>query len=77
LDPPYHSKCIPDALRALVKFDLLKPMFTIVCESQNASDVFMGDPALEKHFSVRKQVRYGIANITILEALSEQGGEEA
>ena len=77
LDPPYHSKCIPDALRALVKFDLLKPMFTIVCVSQNASDVFMGDPALEKHFSVRKQVRYGIANITILEALSEQSGEEA
>ena len=77
LDPPYHSKCIPDALRALVKFDLLKPMFTIVCESQNASDVFMGDAALEKHFSVRKQARYGIANITILEAPDEQSGEEA
>ena len=77
LDPPYHSKCIPDALRALVKLDLLKPMFTIVCETQNASDVFMGDAALEKHFSVRKQARYGVANITILEAPSEQGGEEA
>jgi len=76
LDPPYQSKCIPDALRALLKFDLLKPMFTIVCETQDAADVFGGDTALEAHFSIRKQVRYGVANVTILEAPLSSDEEE-
>ncbi len=67
LDPPYTSKSVPDALRALVAYDLLKPTFTIVCETRSEEDVFLGDKRLTEHFSIRKQVRYGVACVTILE----------
>lgn len=74
LDPPYTSKAVPDALRALVAYDLLKPAFTIVCETRSEDDVFAGDARLSERFSVKKQARYGIACVTILEqkALSEE-----
>lgn len=76
LDPPYDGKAIPEALRCLLKYELLKPGFTIVCESREEKDVFDGDPVLSECFSVRKQVRYGIACVTILvprDANAEEG----
>ena len=66
LDPPYDGKAIPEALRALLKLGLLKPGFTIVCESREEKDVFDGDSLLSEAFSVQKQVRYGTACVTIL-----------
>lgn len=66
LDPPYDAKCIPDALRTLVRNDLLKPSFTIVCESREEGDVFGNDKTLAEHFKVQKQTRYGAAFVTIL-----------
>lgn len=74
LDPPYDAKVIPEALRVLVSNDLLKPSFTIVCESRSEADVFGGDKTLAVHFSVKKQSRYGIATVTILEP-AERGEE--
>lgn len=73
LDPPYTSHSVPDALRALLSYDLLKPVFTIVCETGKEEDVFCGDKRLEGAFSIKKQVRYGAAYVTILEpkALAE------
>lgn len=77
LDPPYDSKVIPDALRALVAYDLLKPAFTVVCESRSEEDVFGGDRALASHFSIRKQTRYGVACVTILAPAGTDEDSEA
>lgn len=77
LDPPYNGKAIPDALRCLIKFDLLKPGFTIVCESRNESDVFDGDPMLLAQFAIQKQVRYGVACVTVLSAREKDEESDA
>lgn len=78
LDPPYDAKVIPEALKNLIRYDLLKPSFTIVCESREANDVFGGDTALAARFSVRKQSKYGLAFVTILEPLeAAEDAEEA
>ena len=66
LDPPYDVKVIPEVLKNLIRYDLLKPCFTIVCETREEKDVFCGDQALEARFSVRKQSRYGAAVVTLL-----------
>lgn len=71
LDPPYDIKVIPEALKNLLRYELLKPGFTIVCETRSESDVFGGDKSLMDHFSVRKQTRYGIAVITVLSPKEE------
>lgn len=74
LDPPYTSKSVPDALRLLIRYELLKPIFTIVCETRGEEDVFSGDKELMSHFEIKKQTRYGVACVTILEP---NGAEEA
>lgn len=66
LDPPYDAKVIPEALKNLIRYDLLKPFSTIVCETREADDVFRGDTALASRFLIKKQMRYGIAIVTIL-----------
>lgn len=76
LDPPYDARVIPEALKNLLRYDLLKPVFTIVCESRDADDVFGGDKALMAHFSVKKQAKYGVAFVTILGPLEESEDEE-
>lgn len=77
LDPPYSAKLIPEALKCLVHFDLLKPCFTIVCETRDDADVFGGDTALKSHFLVKKQTHYGVAHITILEPTTVNNTENA
>ena len=76
LDPPYDAGVIPSVLKDLLRYDLLKPSFTIVCETRDAKDVFGGDKALEARFSVRKQAKYGVAFVTILEPGEGSGSEE-
>ena len=73
LDPPYDAKLIPEALKCLLRYDLLKPIFTIVCESRNEADIFRGDKALEAVFSVKKQVRYGTVCVTVLVPKDAEG----
>ena len=72
LDPPYDARVIPDVLRLLLRYDLLKPHFTVVCETQNAEDVFCGDKSLAERFSVMKEARYGAAYITVLTSMNAE-----
>ena len=65
-DPPYVRKLLPDTLRNLVKYDLLKLTTLIICESATPEDVFGVDEELAKMFFVRKSAKYGAAHITIL-----------
>lgn len=77
LDPPYDAKVIPEALKNLLRYDLLKPSSTVVCESRDIKDVFGGDKSLAARFSVKKQAKYGVAFVTILEtAEASEGAEE-
>lgn len=76
LDPPYDAGVIPSVLKDLLRYDLLKPSFTIVCETRDEKDVFRGDKALEARFSLRKQAKYGVAFVTILEPGEGSDSEE-
>ncbi len=78
LDPPYDARVIPEVLKNLLRYDLLKPYFTIVCETRDAADVFGGDKSLEARFTLKKQSRYGVAVVTILAPLEgdlQEGNE--
>lgn len=72
LDPPYAMKLIPDALRQLKKYRCLSPCATVVCESGGAEDVFGGDAALATLFDVRRETKYGVAYVTVLEYRGEE-----
>ena len=71
LDPPYALKLIPDALRQLKKYRCLSPHATVVCESGAAEDVFGGDDALAALFGIRRETKYGVAAVTVLEYRGE------
>lgn len=76
LDPPYDAKVVPEGLKNLLRYELLKPYFTIVCETRAAEDVFGGDKTLEGRFSIKKQSRYGAAVVTILSPIDACDWEE-
>lgn len=71
LDPPYALRLIPDALRQLKKYRCLSPHATVVCESGAAEDVFGGDDALAALFDIRRETKYGVAAVTVLEYRGE------
>lgn len=73
LDPPYAKGLIPDALCRLTERGLLAENATLVCESADFDDVLSGDGALASRFTVLKQVRYGIACVTLLRYDGEGG----
>ena len=73
LDPPYAKGLIPDALRLLTARGLLAENATLVCESAHSDDVFSGDTTLASRFTVLKQVRYGVACVTLLRYDGEGG----
>ncbi|MBR2721944.1 MAG: 16S rRNA (guanine(966)-N(2))-methyltransferase RsmD [Clostridia bacterium] len=66
LDPPYAAGLLPKVLSLLLEFDLLEDGAKIVCESAATEDVFAGDGALASHFTLQKEVHYGIACVTVL-----------
>ncbi len=67
LDPPYAMSLIPSALSELIKKRLLSTGSLVVCESAAFADVFGTDKELESAFAIVKQVRYGIAHVTVLQ----------
>lgn len=70
LDPPYASKFYRPALEALLQYQIVKPTSLIVCES-GEEEIFDGDEALAKRFSVVKTSRYSKTYITVLTPSSE------
>ncbi len=64
LDPPYHKGLVAKSLELLVKYELLKPTSTIICESGEA-DIF-GDSLVQEKFETVKTSKYGIAYVTLL-----------
>lgn len=67
LDPPYALKLIPGALSRLLDCKRLKATSVIVCESADPNDVFCGDATLAEKFNIKKQTKYGVAYVTILQ----------
>lgn len=72
LDPPYARKLVPDALQQLKKYRCLSPHATVVCECGSGEDVFGADAALAALFTVRKETKYGVAYVTVLEYQGEE-----
>lgn len=72
LDPPYASGALSEALLLLLRYELLKPHATIVCESHTPEDVFGSHEALKARYVVKKQTRYGAATVTILGLPTEE-----
>lgn len=66
LDPPYAAKAIPEVLKLLLRYELLKPSSVIVCESASFEDVFGESTTLVNRYRIKKQTRYGIAHVTLL-----------
>ena len=77
LDPPYAMGVLPEVLRTLVDYRLLRPNAKLVCESAAEGDVFGNDAALESRFEVLRRARYGVAYVTVLQWKDESGEAEA
>ena len=67
LDPPYAQRLIPDVLRTIVELKLVKPTSLIVCEAAGEEDFFGGDASLAEKFDIKKQAKYGVAYVAILQ----------
>ena len=65
IDPPYATRCHGEMLELLLKYNLLRPHATVVCES-GEEDIFSSLPQLTLNFEVIKKARYSISYITIL-----------
>ena len=68
LDPPYALRCASDVLFRLLDGEFLATGCVVVVESEE-EDIFAGDAALDKRFSVRKATRYGRTWIHVLDLL--------
>ncbi len=66
LDPPYALGAVPVALGELIRRKLLLKGALILCETGSADDVFGDSQPLSEAFAVRRQVRHGVAYITLL-----------
>ena len=77
LDPPYAMGVLPEVLRTLIDYRLLRPNAKLVCESANERDVFGTDATLESRFEVLRRARYGVAYVTVLQWKGERGEAEA
>ncbi len=69
LDPPYAKKVIPDILKKLITSGMVAAGALVICETEQLSDVFGEDRQLENRFSIRRQVHYGVAHITLMETV--------
>ena len=77
LDPPYALGALPKALRRLTEGGLLVPNAKIVCESASPDDVFAGEDGLASRFEILRTAKYGIAHVTVLRYLAQDGEGEA
>lgn len=67
LDPPYALGLIPDALKRLVDYALLKDGAKVVCESASYEDVTFPSTDYAEKFEVLRTVKYGVAYVTLLQ----------
>lgn len=65
LDPPYASELLTDSLMRMANAGILKPTSTVICESGNS------DFAIPEEYEIKKQSKYGIAYVTILNLKKE------
>ena len=77
LDPPYALGALPRALRRLTEGGLLAPGAKIVCESASPEDVFAGEDALASRFEILRTAKYGVAYVTVLRYVAQDGEGEA
>ena len=71
LDPPYAKQLIPKVLASLLEQKLLKPTSLIVCEAASEEDFFGGNTTLAEKFEIKKQAKYGVAYVAILQPKEE------
>ena len=77
LDPPYALGALPKVLRRLTEGGLLVPNAKIVCESASSDDVFAGEDTLASRFEILRTAKYGVAHVTVLRYLPQDGEGEA
>ena len=75
LDPPYALGAVPNALRSLLRYNLLNAGAKLVCETAAFEDVFGEDRELESHFDILRTTHYGVAYVTILQLKSDESKE--
>ena len=71
LDPPYAKQLIPKVLASLLEQKLVKPTSLIVCEAASEEDFFGGNTTLAEKFEIKKQAKYGVAYVAILQPKEE------
>ena len=75
LDPPYALGLVPESLRMLVEYGLLRNGAKLVCETAAPEDVFSSDGWLAAHFEILRATHYGVAYVTILQYKTHDGEE--
>ena len=71
LDPPYASDFLKNALKCLIKYNLLSKNATVVCES-GKENIFDGEEDLNGKFEIIKKAKYGVAYVTIMKPRSNE-----
>ena len=66
LDPPYTIGVIPDAIRQMLRYQVIEEGCTLVCETSDFAHVFGGDEALASQFEILREARYGVACVTVM-----------
>ena len=76
LDPPYALGAVPKALAELTRRKLLIHGALILCETGSPEDVFGENEKLAEAFDVRRQVKHGVAYLTLLAWRGEEKTED-
>lgn len=76
LDPPYALGAVPKALVELTRRKLLIHGALILCETGSSEDVFGKNQKLAEGFELRRQVKHGVAYLTLLAWRGEEKTED-
>ena len=76
LDPPYALGLVPNALKSLLTYGLLRDGAKIICETASPEDVFGDDTELPTHFELLRSTGYGVAYVTVLQYQSTKREDE-
>ena len=76
LDPPYALGVVPKVLSELTRRKLLIRGALILCETGSPDDVFGKNEKLVDAFELRRQVKHGVAYLTLLEWRGEENRED-
>lgn len=76
LDPPYALGVVPKVLSELVRRKLLISGALILCETGSPDDVFGKNEKLAEAFELRRQVKHGVAYLTLLSWRGEENRED-